>query len=268
MIKRVINKLGIYKSYPLEINKSVYKIPVHKGLGFTHFVDSETWMDQVLEKLGGPEYRFLDVGVNVGQTLLKWKALFPNSIYVGFERNTACVDFVSDLIQKNKIQNCTVDPYGLGTSEPKRKLYLLGKYLGDSSATTIENFRVNENRMTIEILTTPLKLKESIPFDLIKIDLEGAELALLESIFEIGGDPIINGEILPVYTTENKERLTRQNDIYTLLTKHNYLIYRIHKKVAVQLEKMTEFNIHGDLAKSDYVFIPNGQEEIIMRKFN
>ena len=98
--------------------------------------------------------------------------------------------------------------------------------------------------------------------------MEGAELEVLESIFEIGSDPIITCEILPVYSVENKERLVRQNAIHALLTKHKYNIYRIHKNIPVQLEKISEFDIHSDLAKSDYVFIPNGQEEIIIRKFN
>ncbi|MFT5820431.1 MAG: FkbM family methyltransferase [Crocinitomix sp.] len=268
MIKRIINKLGIYKTYPLEVRNTSYKVPVHKGLGFTHFVDSEPWMDQVLEKLGGAEFRFLDVGVNVGQTLLKWKSLFPDSTYVGFEPNTACVNYVSDLIQKNKLNNCVLHPYGLSTSESKSKLYLLGKDMGDSSATTIENFRANENRTAIDILTTPLQLKEPIPFDLIKIDVEGSELEVLQSIFEVGGEPIITCEILPVYSTENKERLARQKTIQQLLKEQSYSIYRILKQPAIKLDKIVEFDIHGDLTKSDYVFIPNSKAEIIMRKFN
>ncbi|NOQ74478.1 MAG: FkbM family methyltransferase [Crocinitomix sp.] len=268
MIKRIINKLGVYKTYPLKVRDTMYKVPVHKGLGFTHFVDSEPWMDQVLEKLGGPDFRFLDVGVNVGQTLLKWKSLFPDSVYVGFEPNTACVHYVLDLIEKNKIVACHLHPYGLSTSESKSKLYLLGKDLGDSSATTIENFRANESRTAIDILTTPLKLKEPVPFDLIKIDVEGAELEVLQSIFEVDGNPIITCEILPVYTADNKERLERQNAIWKLLAEHNYSIYRISKQANIKLEKISEFGVHGDLALSDYVFIPNDKAEIIMRKFN
>jgi FkbM family methyltransferase len=268
MIKRIINKLGIYRTYPLTVGNRQYKVPIHKGLGFTHFMDSEPWMDQVLLKLGSKNDRFLDVGVNIGQTLLKWKALYPDSVYVGFEPNTACVHYVIDLIEKNKIANCSIRPYGLSTSESKSKLYLLGKDLGDSSATTIENFRVNENRNAIDILTTPLKLKEPEPFDLIKIDVEGAELEVLESIFEVGGDPIITCEILPVYTAKNTDRLQRQNAIHALLTAKNYAVYRIIKSQKISLDKIADFEIHGDLEKSDYVFLPKGKEAEIIAKFN
>lgn len=268
MIKRIINKLGIYKTYPLRINNAPFRVPIFNGLGFTHFTDSEPWMDAVLAKLGSPHARFLDVGVNVGQTLLKWKSLFPESTYIGFEPNKHCVKYVENLIAKNKLKHCLIHPYGLATEAAETKLYLLGNDLGDSSATTIPNFRTDENRRAIDIQTIPLIQLEKQPFDLVKIDVEGAELEVLEALFQLEHNPIITCEILPVYEAKNTERIRRQTAIENLLKSRNYAIYRIEKGGKMTLKKITEFGIHSDLAQCDYVFLPKTNENALVAHFN
>ena len=267
MIKRILNKIGISKNYPLVVNGQKFSVPIRKGIGFTHFADSEPWMDEILKKLGQPKSNFLDVGVNIGQTLLKWKALFPDSNYVGFEPNQNCVAYVENLIALNTIKKCELQPYGLATEKTSTKLFLLGTDKGDSSATTIENFREGEKRTAIEIKTIPLKHIKNNVFDLIKIDVEGAELGVLESVFEVNNSALIICEILPVYSKNNTERLGRQKAIESLLVKNEYLIYRIIKDLPVQLHQLSSFDIHGDLAKSDYVFIPKKQEKEIIARF-
>lgn len=266
--RRIFNKLGIYRTYPLFIGKKTYRIPIHKGLGYANFVDSEPWMDTILEKTGQDHFRFLDVGVNSGQTLLKWKSLFPSSCYVGFEPNTHCVTYVKDLIEKNNLVNCTIHPYGISTIKTDAQLYLLGRDKGDSSASTISNFRENQERVGIPVQLIPLKEIEEEPFDLIKIDVEGSELEVIQSIFEVKGDPVITCEILPVYSKENAERFTRQNSIGKLLTQNNYCIYRIIKGKKITLKKLNEFDIHGDMSLCDYIFIPVSKEKAIIAKFN
>ena len=47
---------------------------------------------------------FIDVGVNLGQTLLKVAAIDPGRAYVGFEPNPACVDYVWKLIETNNLE--------------------------------------------------------------------------------------------------------------------------------------------------------------------
>lgn len=267
MIKRIINKLGIYKTYSRSIGNTAFKIPVHKGIGFSNLNDAEPWMTDLLQLLGSLETNFLDVGVNTGQTLLKWKALFPTSNYTGFEPNMNCVNYVNKLIKENKLDNCSIHPYGLSTSAESTKLFLLGNDPADSSATTIEGFRENEDRKEIEIQTIPLKEVTTEVFNLIKIDVEGSELEVIQSIFEVQKDAVIICEILPVYKAENTKRLQRQQEIEKILKEHNYSIFRILKKDKISLEQIESFDIHGDLDKSDYVFIPEEKINSILAKF-
>ena len=263
MIKQIFNKIGIARTYKTSVNNKVVQVQVEKGLGFPNFNDAEPWMNALLAKFGSNEYRFLDVGVNVGQTLLKWKTLFPDSEYVGFEPNKACVEYVSKLISINNFTNCTLHPYGIALEKEKVDLFLKGRDPGDSAATIIENFRETSDTKRIQVETIPIYELESNTFDLIKIDVEGSELGVIESIFENETNAIISCEILPVYSKENNERLDRQQRIEAILAKNDYLIFRVIKEDTPKFEPIKEIGIHSDLTKCDYLFLPSSKKDLI-----
>lgn len=268
MIKRIFNKLGISRTYSIQLMGKKVKVPIWGGMGFSNLNDAEPWMNILLQKLGSNNTRFLDVGVNVGQTLLKWKTLFPDSEYVGFEPNVDCVYYVQDLVEKNGFSNCRLYPYAISTEKISNELYLLGTDRADSSATTIPNFRKDEERVAVQIESLPLSEIDSNPFDLIKIDVEGAELGVLESIFDLNCKAPILCEVLPVYNNKNKDRLNRQLKIEALLSRQNYVIYRIIKGASIQLNKIEGIGIHGNMDACDYLFLPKSKEEAIIAKFN
>jgi FkbM family methyltransferase len=256
MLKKILNKLGIYKTYQIDIDGRAYRIPIFKGLGFANLNLAEPWMTQLLKEFGSPETTFLDVGANVGQTMLKWKSLFPDAAYTGFEPNKNCITYLNDLIQKNNFVNCELYPYAIDTENSTRKLYRLAKDKSDSTASMIENFRADENRISMEIQTISLKDITPNQFDLIKIDVEGAELNVLSAVFEVCKNAIISCEILPAYSSENAARIERQQAIEKLLTEHDYNIFRVQKSENFRLTPLDEIGIHSSLALSDYVFLP------------
>jgi hypothetical protein len=99
----------------VSINGVRVRIPSINGISCDA---TEPWMidllAKVLQKRSGA---FLDVGVNVGQTLVKIKALDPDREYIGFEPNPACVFYVQNLINANSFPNCTLIPVGLFTKD-------------------------------------------------------------------------------------------------------------------------------------------------------
>lgn len=260
MIRRVLNKLGIYRVYPLKVGNKTFRVPIHKGVGFSNFVHSELWMDELLKAFGSDKTKFLDVGMNVGQTLLKWKAIYPKAAYIGFEPNPNCTAYLKKLIKENNF-DCQVYPYAVDVIGQERQLYLPTRDKGDSSASMLENFREN-NLSHIQIKTTSFKNENLSEFDLVKIDVEGAELFVLKSLFEVCQNAIIICEILPVYSNDNKDRLERQQQIEAILKKHDYLIFRILKTSNAQLELIQEIGIHSELSKSDYVFVPKSKSHL------
>ena len=268
LIKKIFNKLGIRRSYPHRINGVKFRVPVFSGMGYANFNNSEPWMSTILQIISKDKSTLLDVGVNVGQTMLCWKSIRPNSAYIGFEPNRHCVKYAKYTIKVNKFENCKIEPYGLSTKSEKSELYILGKDLGDSTASTIKDFRENETRQAIEIETKSLKELGYTDFDIAKVDVEGSELEVIKAILAVNQSATIICEILPAYTSDNKDRIERQEQIEHLLKDHEYYIYRILKGEKITLESIQEFGIHSELAKSDYLFVPSSKDDFIKAAFH
>jgi FkbM family methyltransferase len=78
---------------------------------------------------------FIDVGVNVGQTLLNFRSCYENP-YWGFEPNPSCVYYLQTLIKKNKFKNTRIIPVGLSSQNELAKFYI--KNETDSAGTIVK----------------------------------------------------------------------------------------------------------------------------------
>ncbi len=248
----------------IEVNGQSYKIPVHGGLGFDNLFMSEPWMTRLLEKLK-PFFTgaFVDVGVNVGQTLLKTYAVNKNVNYIGFEPNPVCVHYVQELIKLNNIKNCKLIPVGVSDQSGVLKLNFFYSDETDSTASIIDNFRPAEsvdhfNYVPVFEYRHLHSLLPEIGHCILKIDVEGAELEVLKTLGEwiMKCQPVILVEILPVYKADNEFRMDRQRGIEQLLNSWNYQISRVNKKEEISLTKISEIGVHGDLDNCDYVLYP------------
>jgi len=225
---------------------------------------TEPWMTELLSRVlrarGGT---FCDIGVNVGQTLVKVKALDAQRNYVGFEPNPACVFFVQKLIQRNHFRGCTILPVGLFTENAVLALDLFLDSPTDESASLIKDFR--PNKVPLRHLLVPVfqfdrvaNFVGSSEIGIVKIDVEGAELEVVRSL--VGAirrhRPIMLFEVLPVYSEDNSFRLERQIQLEQELSKLDYQIFRVTKTTADEYAGVTRIQsigIHGDLDQCDYV---------------
>src|SRR5690348_7536911 len=99
---RTLLKLGILKhlNFMSVVVKDgrTFKIPLYGTTGVEfHFEDKEPWMTAILRALvdlTGGTGLFIDVGANIGQTLLKVKCLENDWEYMGFEPNPNCVQYL------------------------------------------------------------------------------------------------------------------------------------------------------------------------------
>ena len=112
IIKAILKKLNF--TYTIHLNGKKFKIPVNAG---NRAVVVELWMLEILKLLliDKKNSTFIDIGVNLGQTLLKVKSIVPKINFVGFEPNPACVNYLEELIRLNGITNCKIYPFGLYT---------------------------------------------------------------------------------------------------------------------------------------------------------
>jgi FkbM family methyltransferase len=231
-------------------------------------VVTEPWMINLLDKLlKEKDGMFIDVGVNVGQTLIKLKALDPERRYVGFEPNPACVFYVNELIKENKFKNCILFPIGLFTQDRVLSLNLFADDQTDAAASLIAGYRPGQK--IYSQIYVPVFRFESVSsllsidnVGIIKIDVEGAELEVIKSLSRIIRDyrPIILLEVLPVRSNENVLRKDRQEELEQIFNDLNYIIFRVKKTgsdIYAGLKRIESIGIHSNLNQCDYVIAPN-----------
>ncbi len=246
------------------INGKNFIIPNIKNINSGY---SEHWMLPLLKKAfilrSGS---FLDVGVNTGQTLLKVKSIEPERSYIGFEPNPSCIFYVEELIRVNNITDVTLVPVGIYVKNTILPLNRFIDSVTDSSASLISEFRpgaevVSRALVPVFDIGTMDNLFAKRDFGVLKIDVEGAELEVLESLKSIVARdrPIIFMEILPAYNDENEIRISRQLKIQKLFQKMNYKILQViisSDGSFVRLDKIDEIGVHSDLNKCEYIFAP------------
>lgn len=274
---RALRKLKLLKRitiYPLiSISGVKFKIPIINETGIYNYLNlSEPWMQHILNKLINNEKAFIDIGINLGQTLIKVKAVNKSISYIGFEPNPLCVNYTNELIKANAFSNTEIYPVGISENSAVLKLNLFSESEYDSAASIIEDFRDPKSiKKSINVPVfnlSDLTLKKDKEIGIVKIDVDGAELEVMKGLKKImvSDRPFILIEILPVYSTENIVRINRQNEIQNILTQNKYSIFRVIKNYEKyeEISKIDAFNIHSDLNKCEYIFSPNEKiEELI-----
>ncbi len=269
----IFRKLGFFnRSYIEEAYGRRFKIPIINGRkSYVH----EPWMANLISglfklKQGG----FIDVGVNLGQTMLKVAAADSQRAYLGFEPNPACADYAQALAMANGLPYIII-PAGLGARTSVLQLQLFRDDVTDPSASLVEGFRQGvigtKPVMVIGVDDIPSKM---IPDEIaiVKIDVEGGEAEVIEGIVPLLGlkRPYVLIEILPAYSAENRPRVERQKLIEQRLAEVGYAIYRIHPHAsgtAVSIESISEIGIQDDLNLADYLMVPYEDNEKINSVF-
>lgn len=273
---RLLNKIGVLQhisvSYSLQINNHHFRIPVIYGMGLQHLHTTETWMIQLLKNiLPSPELSFIDVGVNIGQTLLKIKSIYPNVPYIGFEPNPHCVCYTSMLIEKNSLQGVTLIPAGIHHDNIIAVLDLYQNKTWDNSASIVHNFRNQPvyKKLYVPVFKDPhlwVETLQKTSIGCIKIDVEGAEWFVVQGIMKLieKNRPLLLIEILPYYDAGNKERIERGTQLVNYLQQLHYRLYRIiPEKNNYSLQPLSQITIHNKLEWSNYLFVPEEKTSLL-----
>jgi FkbM family methyltransferase len=278
---RALNKLNLLDNFKLStkvtLNNKGFKIPLIGKVGLANLFMSEPWMIDLLKAIVPlSKGTFVDVGVNVGQTLLKLKSVSPDTGYIGFEPNPNCVYYVNSLIQLNQFDKIELVPVGISTKTELGKLHFYSNTETDSAASIVEDFRPDERVARSEYIPVfsfeEIARKVSLgDISIVKIDVEGGELEVLQSLEAhiMAKNPFILIEILPVYTKENVRRLERQNKIEELIRKWDYSINRVKKQndILVGIAEIQEIGIHKNLNDCEYVLVPRPRQELFAGSF-
>ncbi|MBD2752577.1 FkbM family methyltransferase [Spirosoma validum] len=264
---RVLKKVGLLKyvtvNFPIVFNQKKITIPLRKEIGYPNVFIEEDFLLKLMHLfLPAKPGVFVDVGVNIGQTLLKIKTVDRDRKYIGFEPNGVCVDYTTDLIRLNKYSHCEVRNYALSDRNKRAKLAL--NELTDASASIIANLRPDYFKDSI--LIDCISFDESgitEPVSIIKIDVEGAELEVITGMQQAidAFHPLIVCEVLDCYSAEVLDFTQKRADcLCRLLNKHDYIIFQLHqdKKRIRKFERVESINISlwspASYKLNDYLF--------------
>lgn len=274
-------KTGIFNRINLTrtkyVNGNRIEIPIIKGMGLNNLSISEKWMIECLKKyIKIKAGIFIDIGVNLGQTLIKVKCVDPTIEYIGLEPNPLCVFYVKQLIKQNRFKNCTILPVGVFINNSLVELDIVQKEEWGGGSSIIRKFRQDQKiyyKQYVPVFTFE-KIAETFGskrISFIKIDVEGAELEVINSLSKSIKTfrPIIFIEILPVYSLENTERKERQDKIEQIILELDYKMLRVvksHDDTYKGLQEIKTIGIHSDIKQCDYIFVPDEVKEEILKE--
>jgi FkbM family methyltransferase len=274
---RFLNKTGLLKYLAFSVDANIMgmrlKVPILRGQGMHALPVGEPWGHDlfipVLESFPGT---FVDVGVNLGQTLARLRCLDRIVPYIGFEPNPACVDYSRELARLNAFQDSPIVPAGLADKDGLVELVLNNDDLTDSAASIVKDFRPGApiyHRIPVAVMRFATAERDLGigKLGVVKIDVEGSEREVLCSMeHRIRTDrPAIFLEILPVGNVRNTDRQRRQEDIESLFQRLDYQMIRIHNKGPhSRLELMSApIGIHDDQDLSNFVVLPAERTEVL-----
>ena len=184
-IFRVLNSLyfksKINSSSDKEVNQRIFNFNI-TGLSYRslYFLFNEIFVysDYYFES---PKQcpAIIDCGANIGMTILFFKKLYPNCSIIAFEPNPFLFALLTKNVNQNKLENVVLENVGLSNEEGSSDFFFDG--FKASFGGSIKKDRGGTNVLKIQTR----KLSEYIKggsFDLIKIDIEGAETDVLSDL--------------------------------------------------------------------------------------
>jgi FkbM family methyltransferase len=167
----------------------------------------------------------IDIGANIGDSVIYFKWIFPKSKIYAFEPLPNAFNLLRKNIELNNFKNVHIYNFGLGDKESTVKLY--SDKIGTSGSSTT-NKKTSDYKLKSDIQEHIIKIRKLSYFkeisqykkiDLIKIDIEGAEgllLAELEKVLPKTEKIIMEFHVIPDISQNSFDKLI------TLLRKHHF----------------------------------------------
>jgi FkbM family methyltransferase len=272
----VRRSLKLDNPYPLVVDNRKILLPIETQGSFHNVFLGKSWKTSLIEYFTKiSDGVFIDVGANLGQTLVEFWLAHSTNLYVGFEPNKLCVKHLRSLIKINSLNGYEIVPVGLFNETKSLLLYTQNGQETDSCATVLEDLRPGRNYDVDSVECKkfddvfPTMNIEKISF--IKIDVEGAELEVLQGMqatIEKQRPPILC-EIL--FTDKKADLLfmkSRNELLTSLLEDWRYSIFQIVKSrdnsKVKSLNKISSFSLEYWSLKNkdlcDYLFVPTERE--------
>lgn len=259
-----------------------FKRPLLAGLAIGDYTYiEELWMSQLLGQLSATGV-FVDVGANIGQTLLALKSVHPESWYVGFEPNSACAFYINQLIRKNAFKNTHIVPVGLSDENRVAPLWISKGYTAGAGSTLAKNVKSLKKKAPHFV---PAFALDEVWEDLhvgapsfIKIDVEGHEPEVLKGAVNSirTHKPFLSIEFIPPVEGDeasrqeyNSARREIRATLQQIVKDIDYRIFRVmtaEDSTLVGLKHVDEFSVapRGKAAKYSYKSIEKYKHDYLL----
>lgn len=158
-----------------------------------------------------PNPRIIDCGSNIGVSVAYFKHLYPGSTIIAFEPEPAAFHALQRNIEDNGFTDVTAHHMALADHEGSVTLYATpGSLLSTmTDATAGEPVRVPAGRLSAHMGADPV--------DLLKIDVQGAELAVLTDLNDTGKFGLVHRLIV-----ECHHQTVGMADVLSLLERNGF----------------------------------------------
>lgn len=239
--------------------------------GFSH----EPFMTAVLERaLAGKPGTFVDIGVNVGQTLIKVLAIDPQRAYVGFEPQIGCCFFIDQFIRDNALEHMQIVPVALSNRNQLCALYSNTPYdeMASLSGATEVTGRLRQHREWVSA-----RIGDDVLGELglnqvaaIKVDVEGAELQVMQGLTQTLANqrPVVIFEVLPNFVGQERTRIDEKtcesnrlvaDTLYTLFRDAGYSISQVDDRGKETKIERFDLDDEANYVSSNFVAHPDSR---------
>lgn len=189
------------------------------------------------DNLQNTSVSILDVGANKGQSIDFFLGINPNAKITAFEPNKKLFQF----LQEKYHSNANINLNNLGVSDTNGELEFNENILDETSTfeslnldskylekkakvlgVTKESIIVDKYKVAVVTLSEFLKSNDNSSFDVLKIDVEGHELQVLEGLFSVGNQFNIRLIQLESHNDDMYLSNSKHEDIDQLLNKNGY----------------------------------------------
>lgn len=193
-----------------------------------------------------PRPRIVDCGSHVGLAILYFKLLHPEARILGFEADPDTHALLARNVAENRLADVVVENLALYPGRETVTLYRDAAWGGMPFTSTDRRFVEQYGSRgaaprTHEVPASPLSVHLSEPVDFLKMDIEGAELPVIEELAESGKLELVRRMAIE-YHHHIDVGVDRLGVLLSLLERHGFG-YQLRAPLGAPIEPRTYQNV-------------------------
>ncbi len=156
----------------------------------------------------------IDCGSNTGIAMLYFKAIYPKSKILCFEPNPRAVEVLKKNIKRNSLEDVFLHEVPLSNKEEEMKFY----YSENINSLTSSIFEERGGANSVLLQTKKLSNYITERIDLVKIDVEGAEIQIISDLISSRKIDLID-EMIVEFHHNLDEQIVQLHDFLGMISK-------------------------------------------------